>query len=125
MLVEPIVDVQPSNPDPSLINEDFAPVSSKDRSFSTWDLAALWIGLVVCVPSYTLVGRCAPHRAVLRGLALKLYAIPFCLVLWFAPPQPYRPGNVLVAGARAASQRYLKGLFECAVLPQPVACFLA
>lgn len=56
MLVEPIVDVQPSNPDPSLINEDFAPVSSKDRSFSTWDLAALWIGLVVCVPSYTLVG---------------------------------------------------------------------
>lgn len=56
-LVEPVVDQPPSRPEPNLINEDFAPVMSKDRTFSTWDIAALWIGLVVCVPSYTLVGR--------------------------------------------------------------------
>ena len=52
---EPIHDAQPNNPHPSLINADFAPVPQAKRTFTTWDLAALWIGLVVCVPSYTLV----------------------------------------------------------------------
>jgi hypothetical protein len=47
---------QPVQPDPELINADVAPVSPSARTFSLWDMAALWIGLVVCVPTYTLVG---------------------------------------------------------------------
>ncbi len=44
------------NPDPALINEDLAPTSPAARTWSAWDLAALWIGMVVCVPTYMLAG---------------------------------------------------------------------
>ena len=47
---------QPAQPDASLINSDFAPVGPEQRTFSTLDMAALWLGLVVCVPTWTLVG---------------------------------------------------------------------
>ena len=40
--------------DPALINDDLRPVPAEARHFDTWSLAALWIGMVVCVPSYTL-----------------------------------------------------------------------
>ncbi len=46
----------PASPDARMINLDFAPVAASRRSFTAWDMAALWIGLVVCVPTYTLVG---------------------------------------------------------------------
>ena len=58
-LLEPLADRQPVAPDGELYNEDFAPVASHPvsrRTFSLWDIAALWVGLVVCVPTYTLVG---------------------------------------------------------------------
>jgi NCS1 family nucleobase:cation symporter-1 len=47
---------QPRSPSPSLHNADLAPVGRDGRTFGTIDLAALWVGLVVCVPTYTLVG---------------------------------------------------------------------
>ena len=47
-LLEPIAAQTPSNPDPQLINEDFAPTLAANRIFSMWDLASLWVGLVVC-----------------------------------------------------------------------------
>lgn len=46
----------PQAPDPALINEDLAPTPSSARTWSAWDLAALWIGMVVCVPTYMLAG---------------------------------------------------------------------
>ena len=42
--------------DPQLINKDLAPTSLVERSWSTWNMAALWIGMVVCVPTYMLAG---------------------------------------------------------------------
>ena len=42
--------------DPQLINQDLAPTSQVERSWSTWNMAALWIGMVVCVPTYMLAG---------------------------------------------------------------------
>lgn len=38
----------------SLINEDLAPVPPEKRTWGTWDIAALWIGMAVCIPTYTM-----------------------------------------------------------------------
>ncbi|MCB1133780.1 MAG: cytosine permease, partial [Verrucomicrobiae bacterium] len=38
----------------SLINEDLAPVPPEKRTWSSWDIAALWVGMAVCIPTYTM-----------------------------------------------------------------------
>ena len=45
---------RPREPSDQLINDDLGPVMTNDRTFGTYDIAALWIGLVVCVPAWTL-----------------------------------------------------------------------
>ncbi len=42
--------------DPSLINVDIAPTPLSQRTWSVWHMASLWIGMVVCVPTYMLAG---------------------------------------------------------------------
>jgi NCS1 family nucleobase:cation symporter-1 len=37
-----------------LYNHDLAPVAVKQRDWSTWDYAALWISMAHCIPTYTL-----------------------------------------------------------------------
>jgi NCS1 family nucleobase:cation symporter-1 len=41
-------------PDPSLINSDLAPVPPAKRSWGTWNYAALWISMSLCIPTYTM-----------------------------------------------------------------------
>ncbi|KAK9801338.1 hypothetical protein WJX73_005952 [Symbiochloris irregularis] len=55
-LDEPIVDTTVTEPDPGLINADFKPIARQDRNFGVWDLAALWIGLVVSNTTWYLAG---------------------------------------------------------------------
>lgn len=43
-------------PDPTLTNDDLKPTTSAQRTFSGWEMASLWIGLVVGVPTYYLAG---------------------------------------------------------------------
>ncbi|KAI3472013.1 hypothetical protein Pfo_028701 [Paulownia fortunei] len=43
-------------PDPTLINDDLKPTTSDQRTFSGLEMASLWVGLVVGVPSYYLAG---------------------------------------------------------------------
>ncbi|KAK1554894.1 hypothetical protein Q3G72_018811 [Acer saccharum] len=43
-------------PDPTLTNDDLKPTTASQRTFSWWEMASLWIGLVVGVPSYYLAG---------------------------------------------------------------------
>lgn len=43
-------------PDPSLINDDLAPTPAAGRTWTVANLASLWIGMVVCVPTYMLAG---------------------------------------------------------------------
>ncbi|RME04192.1 MAG: nitrate reductase [Planctomycetota bacterium] len=38
----------------SLYNEDLAPVPWEKRTWGMWDLAALWVGMCVCIPTYML-----------------------------------------------------------------------
>lgn len=37
-----------------LINPDLAPVDAEQRTWSRWHIAALWVGMAVCIPTYTL-----------------------------------------------------------------------
>lgn len=43
-------------PDPTLTNEDLKPTTADQRTFSWFEMASLWIGLVVGVPSFYLAG---------------------------------------------------------------------
>jgi len=38
----------------ALSNPDLAPTTTAQRTWSTWHIAALWIGMAVCIPTYTL-----------------------------------------------------------------------
>lgn len=53
---ESVVLREPKHPDPHLINEDIRPSSAEERHWSVLNMASLWIGMVVCVPTYTLAG---------------------------------------------------------------------
>ena len=37
-----------------LYNEDLAPVPAHRRGWGMWNIAALWVGMAVCIPTYTL-----------------------------------------------------------------------
>ena len=39
---------------PSLINEDLAPIPQEKRTWGTWNYAALWISMSLCIPTYML-----------------------------------------------------------------------
>ncbi len=40
--------------DTGLTNADLAPTSPAQRTWSLWHIAALWVGMAVCIPTYTL-----------------------------------------------------------------------
>ncbi|HXM37056.1 MAG TPA: NCS1 family nucleobase:cation symporter-1 [Gemmatimonadales bacterium] len=40
--------------DASLINPDLAPVAPERRTWNWWHIASLWIGMAICIPTYTL-----------------------------------------------------------------------
>lgn len=40
--------------DPQLCNDDIKPTSFAERHWSTWNIASLWIGMAVCIPTYML-----------------------------------------------------------------------
>ncbi len=41
-------------PSSSLVNEDLAPVPASKRTWTTWNYAALWISMSLCIPTYTM-----------------------------------------------------------------------
>lgn len=43
-----------AQPDPHLYNEDLAPTPADKRTWRWTSIAALWVGMVVCVPTYML-----------------------------------------------------------------------
>ena len=40
--------------DVALINPDLAPVAPERRTWNWWHIASLWIGMAICIPTYTL-----------------------------------------------------------------------
>lgn len=47
---------EPRSPDPGLINDDIRPTRPEERTWSVGAMASLWVGMVVCVPTYMLAG---------------------------------------------------------------------
>jgi NCS1 family nucleobase:cation symporter-1 len=37
-------------------NDDIAPTTANERTWNKWNIAALWVGMSICVPTYTLGG---------------------------------------------------------------------
>src|SRR6267142_3470595 len=46
--------MRPMAPEAALSNPDLAPTRPQQRTWSTWHIAALWIGMAVCIPTYGL-----------------------------------------------------------------------
>ncbi len=40
--------------DPGLANADLLPVPPEHRTWNRWHIAALWVGMAICIPTYTL-----------------------------------------------------------------------
>lgn len=43
--------------DPELHNPDLNPTRAEERTWNRWNLAALWVGMAVCVPTYVLASQ--------------------------------------------------------------------
>ncbi len=41
-------------PESPLVNDDIAPTAIRDRTWTTWHIASLWVGMSVCIPTYML-----------------------------------------------------------------------
>ncbi len=40
--------------DSSLYSQDLAPIPPQERTWTTWNLATMWVGMAVCIPTYML-----------------------------------------------------------------------
>lgn len=62
-------------------NIDIAPTSMDQRTWSTWHIAALWVGMAVCVPTYMLGGVLTTYFGLSVGEALITILIANMVVL--------------------------------------------
>ncbi len=80
-IVELKEDVSYSN----LYSEDLAPVPASKRTWNVWHLAALWVGMAVCIPTYLLAsymiggGMTWIETLIIIGLANLIITIPMVL----------------------------------------------
>ncbi len=64
----------------ALYNEDLAPVAMSDRSWGKWAIAALWVGMAVNIPTYTLAAGMI-SQGMSWGQALLVIALGNLIVL--------------------------------------------
>jgi cytosine/uracil/thiamine/allantoin permease len=68
-----------------LYSEDLAPVPASKRTWNVWHLAALWVGMAVCIPTYLLAsymiggGMTWIETLVIIGLANLIITVPMVL----------------------------------------------
>ncbi len=68
-----------------LWSEDLAPVPAKARTWSMWNLAALWVGMAVCIPTYLLAsymikgGMSWLESLIIIGLANLIITLPMVM----------------------------------------------
>lgn len=68
-----------------LYSEDLAPIPQGKRTWKTWDLAAIWVGMAVCIPTYILASYMIKEglswyaALIIIGLANIIITIPMIL----------------------------------------------
>ena len=62
-------------------NDDIAPTKASQRTWSRWNVAALWVGMAICVPTYTLGGVLTAYFGLSVGEALWTILIANVIVL--------------------------------------------
>ncbi len=75
------LDVKSDVSDSPLYNEDIAPTKVKERTWNQWNVAALWVGMAICVPTYTLGGVLTAYFGLSVGEALMTIFVANVLVL--------------------------------------------
>lgn len=80
-----IVSLKENHEHSSLYSEDLAPVPAHERTWSKWHLAALWVGMAVCIPTYLLAsymigsGMSWIESLIIIGVANLIITIPMVL----------------------------------------------
>ncbi len=80
-----IVELQENVSDSPLYSEDLAPVPPSKRSWNKWNLAAIWVGMAVCIPTYLLASYMIKtglnwyEALIIIGLANLIITIPMIL----------------------------------------------
>jgi NCS1 family nucleobase:cation symporter-1 len=65
----------------SRFNDDIAPTKISQRTWNEWHIAALWVGMAICVPTYTLGGVLTTYFGLSVGEALWAVFIANVIVL--------------------------------------------
>ncbi|MEH6536167.1 MAG: NCS1 family nucleobase:cation symporter-1 [Psychroserpens sp.] len=80
-----IVELQEDVSKSPLYSEDLAPVPSSQRTWSKWHLAAIWVGMAVCIPTYLLASYMIKsglnwyEALIIIGVANLIITIPMVL----------------------------------------------
>ncbi len=80
-----IVELQEDVSKSPLYSEDLAPVPASKRTWSKWHLAAIWVGMAVCIPTYLLASYMIKsglnwyEALIIIGLANLIITIPMVL----------------------------------------------
>ncbi len=84
-MAKEIVRLQEDVSDSPLYSEDLAPVPSSGRTWSMWNLASVWVGMAVCIPTYMLAsfmiksGLSWEAALIIIGLANVVITLPMAL----------------------------------------------
>ncbi len=80
-----IIELQEDVSNSPLYSEDLAPVSKENRTWTTLNLAAIWVGMAVCIPTYLLAsymiktGLNWREALIIIGIANLIITIPMIL----------------------------------------------
>ncbi|MBT8267128.1 MAG: NCS1 family nucleobase:cation symporter-1 [Bacteroidia bacterium] len=80
-----IIELQEDLSNSPLYSDDLAPVSAKNRTWSKWHLAAIWVGMAVCIPTYLLASYMIKtglnwyEALIIIGLANLIITVPMVL----------------------------------------------
>jgi cytosine/uracil/thiamine/allantoin permease len=84
-LSKDIVSLQEDVSNSPLYSEDLAPVPESQRTWSKWHLAAIWVGMAVCIPTYLLASYMIKsglnwyEALIIIGVANLIITIPMVL----------------------------------------------
>ena len=82
---EEIVELKEDLSNSDLYSLDLAPVPKDQRTWTKWHLAALWVGMAVCIPTYLLAsymiidGMSWLEALIIIGIANLIITIPMVL----------------------------------------------